>query len=57
MAISQKLCFVGFMALIRPGSLTQLVVAIILAVGYMVAHTQANPFVSDADNLVGLAAR
>ena len=44
------------MALVRPGSLTQLVVAIVLAVGYMVAHTQANPFVSDADNLVGLAA-
>ena len=36
MLISQKLVFVGFMTLIDRGSLTQLVVAIILAVAYLV---------------------
>ena len=52
--ISQKLLFVGVMNYVLPGSLTQCVVAIILACGYVIASTLAQAFRHSSDNIVAL---
>ena len=52
--VGKKLTFTGFLALVQPGSLTQLYMAVVAALSVLVMQMYANPYRSNADNLLAI---
>ena len=49
--LTKKLLLIGFASLIEPGSLTQMMVAVLVSILFLVLHLQSLPYRSNLDNV------
>ena len=52
--VAKKLVFTGFLAIVEPGSLTQLFLAVTAALTFLVLLMQVSPYLSASDNLLAV---
>ena len=50
--LTKKLLLIGFASLIEPGSLTQMMVAVLVSILFLVLHLQSLPYRSNLDNVL-----
>ena len=50
--LTKKLLLIGFASLIKPGSLVQIMIAVIVSLLFLVLHLQASPYQRHLDNIL-----
>ena len=50
--LSKKLLLIGFASLVEPGSLVQIMMAVVVSLLFLVLHLQASPYRTNTDNIL-----